>query len=183
MNREKAMEELKKNIKTKNLIKHCIAAEAIMRELADYFEENQDDWAIAGLLHDIDYEETADDPKRHSIIGGQMLEQLGIKEDIVHAVKAHNEVHGIERKSLMDKALYCSDPMTGLIVASALIIPSKKLSDIDENFLINRFNERSFAKGADRSQIASCSELGLTLEEFIQISLRAMKKYSGELGL
>jgi uncharacterized protein len=183
MNTQQGLQELKKHLKTKNLLKHCIAAEAIMRELAHHFGEDQEKWALAGLLHDIDYELTANEPNKHSLIGGDMLRGLGLDEDIIHSVITHNDVHGIERESLMDKALYCSDPMTGLIVAGALILPSKKIADVDESFILNRFNEKSFAKGADRGQIAACSELGLSLEEFTTISLRAMKNISSELGL
>ncbi len=183
MNREEALKHVKKNIKNKNLLKHMYATEAIMRGLANRFGEDADIWGIAGLVHDIDYDETADDPQRHSLVGGEMLEQLGYSKDIVYAVKAHNEVHGLERKGLIDKALYSSDPLTGLIVAAALISPVKKLDAIDEQFILNRFNEKTFAKGANRTQIKACEELGLTLEEFIHIGLESMRKIKDELGL
>ena len=87
------------------------------------------------------------------------------------------------RSTAMDKALYCSDPVTGLIVAGALIHPSKKLAAIDKDFILNRFNEKSFARGANRQTIAACSELGLTLEDFVAIALEAMQQSAGELGL
>lgn len=183
MNREEAIKHVKENIKNKNLFKHMLATEAVMRGLAERLGEDVDKWGIAGLVHDIDYDETADNPKRHSLVGAEMLEKLGYDEDIIYAVKVHNEVHGLERKSMMDKALYCSDPLTGLIVASALISPEKKLSAIDTHFVMNRFKEKSFARGADRDQIAACSELGLELEEFITIGLESMKEIHKELGL
>lgn len=183
MNREEALKHVKENIKNKNLLKHMYATEAVMRGLAEKFNEDKDKWGIAGLVHDIDYDTTADDPERHSLVGGEMLEKLGYDKDIVYAVKAHNKVHGLERKSLMDKALFCSDPLTGLIVASALISPAKKLHAIDTQFVINRFYEKSFARGANREQIAACSDLGLTLEEFISIGLESMRQINDILEL
>lgn len=183
MNREEALKHVKENIKNKNLLKHMYATEAVMMGLAKRFGEDINQWGIAGLVHDIDYDTTADDPERHSLVGGDMLENLGYDEEIVHAVKAHNEVHGLERKSLMDKALFCTDPLTGLIVASALISPEKKLYAIDTQFIINRFHEKTFAKGANREQIKACSHIGLTLEEFIGIGLEAMRQINVVLGL
>lgn len=183
MKREEAYQLVKKNIKQRNLVKHCLAVEAVMKKLADHFGEDVERWGLAGLLHDIDYEKTADDPERHSLIGGDMLAEMGLDDEIVHAVRAHNGVHGIPRKTLMDKALYASDPLTGLIVASALILPDKKLSAIDADFVLNRFGEKNFARGADRDVIASCSEMDLELEQFIALALSAMQESSKELGL
>lgn len=183
MNREEALQILKKNVKNKNLLKHMYAAESVMGGLARHFGENEKLWRLAGLLHDIDYDETKDEPSRHSLVGGEMLKKEGLPEEVVYAVKCHNDYHSLERKSMMDKALYATDPLTGLIVAGALIKPEKKLAPIDVPFLINRFYEKSFARGARREVIASCSEMGLSLEEFIGIGLEAMKGNHEELGL
>lgn len=183
MNRENALKHVRSNIRNKNLLKHMYAAEAVMRGLAEKFGENKDKWGIAGLVHDIDYDTTADDLEKHSLVGGAMLEELGYDEDIVYAVKAHNKAHGLKRSSLIDKALFCTDPLTGLIVASALISPAKKLYAIDTQFVINRFHEKTFAKGANREQISACSDLGLTLEEFIGIGLESMRQINNILGL
>lgn len=183
MEREQALIELKGRVKSENLIKHSLAVEAIMKDLALYFKEDIDKWGLAGLLHDIDYDKTVDDPSKHSIVGAEILETLDIESSIIYAVKAHNEVHGIERKRKMDKALYCSDPISGLITASALILPSKKLEDVTVEFVMKRMDEKGFAKGANRDQIKSCEELGISLEDFIEIALNAMKKISEELGL
>lgn len=181
--RGEALAAVKKNVKNKNLLKHMYAVEAIMAGLARKLEENEERWALAWLLHDIDYDGTADDPHAHSIVGAQMLEEMGVDGDIVYAVKAHNEIHGLPRNRKMDKALYAADPLSGLIVAAALIHPDKKLASIDTEFVLKRFGEKSFAKGANREQIQSCSELGLTLEEFIQIGLESMQAIHSELGL
>lgn len=183
MNREEALQILRKNLINKNLVNHCIAAEVVMKRLAQHFGEDEEKWALAGLLHDIDYDDTKDNPELHSIEGAKMLAEMGLPEDVVYAVKVHNERHGLPRTSLMDKALYATDPTTGLIVAGALIKPEKKLSAIDVSFLVNRMNEKSFARGANREQIRSCTELGLSLEEFLGLSLEAMQGASDQLGL
>lgn len=183
MERKQAFEELTGRLTNKNLIKHSLAVEAIMRKLAGHFGEDIEVWGLSGLLHDIDYEKTADDPARHSILGAEILENLGLDSLIVYAVKAHNGYHGIERKRKIDKALYSADPVSGLVTAAALILPSKKLEDVSAEFIMKRFNEKSFAKGANREQIRQCSSLGLSLEQFIGISLDAMKGIAGELGL
>ncbi|MFW5787320.1 MAG: HDIG domain-containing metalloprotein [Halanaerobiales bacterium] len=183
MDREKALDMVKENIKQDNLVKHCLAVEAVMKRLAEYFDRDVEKWGLAGLLHDIDYEETQDDPERHSLVGARILEEFGLPEDLVHAVKVHNDVHDLPRETLMDKALYASDPLTGLIVAAALIHPEKELDAVDTEFVMNRYEESSFAKGADREVIASCSEMGLELEEFVGLALEAMQSISDELGL
>ena len=183
MNSEEAYAVLEENLHNKNLIKHCLAVEAVMRKLAGYFGEDEEIWGLAGLLHDIDYDKTAREPEQHSLLGAEMLAELGLDEKLIYAVKAHNAIHGLPRVRLIDKALYASDPLTGLIVAAALIHPDKKLSSIDVDFVLNRYGEKSFARGADREAIASCIEMGLELEEFVALSLAAMQEISKELGL
>ncbi len=183
MTREEALDLVKKKVKQKNLIKHCLAVEAVMRKLARELGEDEEKWGLTGLLHDIDYGETMDNPEEHSMRGADYLQELGMPEDIVQAVRVHNEAHGLSRESRLDKALYSADPLTGLIVAGALIHPEKKLAPLDTQFLLNRFQEKSFARGANREQITTCSELGLTLEEFVGLGLEAMQEIDKELGL
>ncbi len=183
MTREEALNLVEKKVKQKNLIKHCLAVEAVMRKLAKEFGEDEEKWGLTGLLHDIDYGETMDKPEEHSMRGADYLEEMGMPEDMVQAVRVHNEAHGLPRKSMMDKALYAADPLTGLIVAGALIHPEKKLAPLNTDFLLNRFQEKSFARGANREQISSCTELGLTLEEFIGLGLEAMQEIDKDLGL
>jgi putative nucleotidyltransferase with HDIG domain len=183
MNRQKALKHIKENVQQDNLINHMLATEAIMKKLAAKFGTSKEKWGLAGLVHDIDYEFTQDNPEKHSLMGAEMLADLGYNEDIIQAVKVHNDVHGLEQKTLMDTALYCSDPLTGLIVAAALISPEGTLSSINPEFVMNRFEDSSFAKGADRSQIKACQELDLELEEFIELGLKAMQEINDELGL
>lgn len=183
MERTEALQLVKKHVKNKNLIKHMIATEAVMGALAEHFSEDVAAWRLAGLIHDLDYDKTADDPNQHGLLTVQMLQVLDFPETIIQAVRAHNEALGYPRISLLDKALYAADPVTGLIVAAALIHPEKKLSAIDTQFVLNRFGEKHFARGANREQIQACSELGMELEAFVSISLKAMQEASGELGL
>lgn len=183
MTRDELVSEVQKRVKTRNLFKHTLAVEAVMRRLATHFGEDPERWGAAGLLHDIDYEETKDDPANHSLKSGTIAQGMGFDREIVDAVEAHNEVHGLPRNTMMSKALYSSDPLTGLIVAAALISPEKKLSAIDTRFVVNRMGERSFAKGANRDIIRSCSDMGLDLEDFIAMGLEAMQGIHEELGL
>lgn len=192
MNREEAIKLVQEKIQNQNLVKHCLAAEVCMRDLAEHFGDPStelgvkeiDRWGLTGLLHDIDYEETKDNTDKHSLIGAEMLEKAGLEKEIVDAVKTHNEKHGIAPESKMAKAIYCVDPLTGLIVASTLVLPSKKIADLTAENVLNRFKEKEFARGANREIIAKCEELlGLKLEEFVKIGLKAMQKISNELGL
>ena len=175
---------LEQNIEKQNLIKHCLAVESAMRELALHFGEDIEKWGLCGLLHDIDYEDTKHSPEDHSKVGSEILNELGVGEDICKAVLTHNEIHGLEPKTNMAKALYCADPLTGLIVASALVLPSKKLNDLKVENVLNRFQEPNFAQSANREVIAKCKDyLGLSLQEFVEIILRAMQNISDKLGL
>jgi predicted hydrolase (HD superfamily) len=134
-------------------------------------------------MHDIDYGKTADDPQKHSLLGAKMLEDLGLDDGIIHAVKAHNEIHGIARESRLDMALYAADPVSGLIVAAALIRPEKKLGVLTAGSVLKRFNEKAFARGASREQIMECEKLEISLEEFVGISLSAMQGIAADIGL
>lgn len=183
MNREEALKLLKENVENENLIKHSLAVEAVMKKLAIKLGEDVEKWGLAGLLHDIDYEKTKDVPEKHSVISAEMLEEKNLDEDICYAVKVHNDIHDLPRNNALDKALYCADPVTGLIVAAALIHPDNSLDSIDLEFLVNRFNERSFARGARRAQIAACEEIDMELEEFLELSLEAMRDISDSIDL
>jgi len=184
MDREESLKFLKEKLKNQNLIKHSLAVEAGMRALARYFGEEEDKWGICGLLHDIDYEETKGDPNLHSKLGAEILREMGFEKEICDAILTHNEAHGILPITRMAKALFCLDPLTGLIVAATLVLPSKKLKDLKVENVLNRFKEKSFARGANREIIKKCEEyLGLSLEKFIEIILKAMQEISDRLGL
>lgn len=183
MERQAALELMESKLTNKNLQKHTLAVEAIMRHLAVRFGADPTEWGLAGLLHDIDYEETKADAARHSLVGAEQLAALGLSERIVEAVKAHNGYHGLPRTTTLAKALYAADPLSGLVVAAALVSPAKKLAAIDAAFVMNRFGERSFARGADRDTIRCCSDLGMELDEFVAVGVTAMQEIASDLGL
>lgn len=181
MEREEAWKLIQAKVKNENLKKHLLATEAIMIDLASRFGEDKKKWGLAGLLHDIDYEDTSSEPSEHGIVGAAFLEKEGVDKDITQAIRAH--AGHSPAKTLLDKALYAVDPITGLIVACALIHPDKKLNSIDTQFVLKRFKEKRFAAGANRDQIKTCNQLDFTLEEFVEIGLKAMQKISDKLGL
>jgi len=181
MERDEALSLVKKNVKNRNLVKHMLATEAVMASLAERFGEDANAWGLAGLLHDVDYDSTFDDFPRHGFMSAEILEDKGVDEAILHAIKAHPG--HIPAETRMAKALYAVDPLTGLIVAAALIHPDKKLSSIDTQFVLNRFKEKLFAKGANREQIKTCEQIGMSLQEFVEAALSAMQGISKELGL
>lgn len=160
-----------------------LAVEAVMKSLAVYFGENEDEWAMAGLIHDIDLDEVKDDMSLHSKRSAEIAAVLGANDTIRRAILVHNSAHGILPESRMEKALFCADPITGLITAAALVRPDKKLACVEAKSVAKRFKEKSFAAGANREQIAACSALGLELDEFIRISLGAMQAVASDLGL
>jgi putative nucleotidyltransferase with HDIG domain len=181
LSRGEALALVNEHLENKNLIKHVLAVESIMRALADKFDEDKELWGIAGLLHDIDYEETKDSPEKHGYRTLEIIEHLDVPDEVRGAILAH--AGHAARDSRIDKAIYCSDPVTGLIVASTLMHPTKSLDGVDAEFVGKRFKEKRFAAGANREAIASCGELGVELHEFLEISLNAMRSVSADLGL
>ncbi|MBZ0264895.1 phosphohydrolase [bacterium] len=182
MSREEAVELVKSNLKNKNLRKHVFAVEAGMRALAPRYDADPDVWGLAGLLHDLDYEETLEDVQRHTYITRGWLESRGdVSEEILDAIHAH--VGLVPRKTTIEKAIHCVDPTTGFLVACALMHPEKKLKALDADFILRRFKEKRFAAGADRDQMAACSEIDLELDEFMLMIRDAMISINDVLGL
>lgn len=181
MDREEAVQLVEEMVPEENLRNHMLATEAVMRALAARFGEDVEAWAFAGLVHDLDYVETAQDFSRHGFVSAAILEKKGVSREILDAIVAHAGHR--ERVTLLDKALYAADPVTGLVVAAALIHPEKKLEHVKLKSLKKRFKEKQFARGANREQIMGCEEMGIPLEEFLEISLEAMKGIAPEIGL
>ncbi len=182
MTGDEALALVKEKVQDQNLVNHMLATAAIMRGLARRFGEDEEKWYLTGLLHDIDYEVTKDDPDRHSIVGAEWLEEMGLDGDLVQAVRAHG-LHDIPRVTLLDKALYATDPLSGLITATAYMMPSRTLAEVQVKSLKKKFKDKAFARGANREQIRTCEEFGLPLEEFIEIALKAMQEIAPSLGL
>jgi len=181
--REEVLDSVRANIENQNMIKHMLATEAVMRALARRFGEDEEEWGLTGLLHDIDVELTEGDMHTHSKLGADLARELGANEAMVHAILCHNPTHGIPLETKLDKALFCADPLTGLITAAALVRPDKKLAGVEAASVRKRFKEKSFAAGANREQISQCSALGLELDEFLELGLEAMKRIASDLGL
>ena len=184
MNRDQALELVRERVRNDNLVKHMLAAEAIMGALARRLGGDEERWRLAGLLHDLDVEETADRMEVHGAVTVQWLREAGFDdEEVLQAILAHNAANGSEVTSDMDRALFACDCLTGLITAAALVRPEKELAPVQLKSLKKRFKEPAFAKGARREDIMTCSELGLELDEFLGIGLDAMKEVADELGL
>lgn len=191
MNREESYKTLTKLIKNQNLIKHHLACEAVMKVLYRKFTpsagqnpQDEEKWGIVGLLHDADYELTRNHPEKHTLV---LEEKIGSKlpADVMYAIMAHNFANNkVLPKSAMDWSIYCADELTGLIIAATLVNPDKKLASVTTDFILKRFNEPSFAKGANRNQILACQDkLGIPIRDFADLSLKAMQLISNELGL
>ncbi len=180
MTKEKAIKILEENLENKNMIKHCLASGAVMRGLAAKLGEDENNWEIAGLLHDADAEKTP--PEKQGATVGEWVKGQ-VSEEIIQAMAAHNPSTGVVCQSKMDWALFAGEKLTGLIVAATLVLPSKKLADVTTENVLHRFKEPRFAAGAKRENILECGKLGLSLEEFVDICLKAMQGISEDLGL
>lgn len=181
--RAEAYELVVSRIPQQNLVSHCVATEVIMGALAERLglaAADVDRWALAGLLHDLDYAQTADDPARHGLITAEEL-QGRIDDEMLHAILAHADK--APRETLMDHALWCADPTTGFIVAAALVRPEKDIAGVQVKSLKKRWKEKSFARGACRDQMAGHEALGLEREEFLGIALESLKGRASEIGL
>ncbi len=182
MNREEALELLKQHIENPKLMNHCIAVGAIMKALARKFGEDAEKWEVLGILHDIDYEKTKSIPEKHGLLARELLEGK-VDEEIIKAIERHNPMTGNVPETLIEKALISADAVSGLIVATALVMPSRTLKEVRVESLISKFKQKDFARAVPRENILKCEEIGLSLEEFLEISLNALKEIRGELGL
>jgi len=184
VDRDRALELIRLRVSNENLIKHMIATEALMGALAAHLGEDEAKWRLAGLLHDLDAEETSETMEVHGSRTVEWLREVGFDDDdILQAIEAHNPANGSRIKTKMDRALFAADPLTGLITAAALIRPEKRLDLVTAKSVRNRFKEPSFAKGARREDMLTSEELGLDLDTFLAIGLAAMQGVSDELGL
>ncbi len=183
MNREEAITLIEENVKRRNIICHMLAVEAIMRALARRFGEDEEVWGLTGLLHDIDFDKTQSRPEKHGVLAEEMLRGK-VPDDILKAIKAHNYQHtGVMPEERMEKALIASDAISGLIVACALVMPSKKMRDVKLKTVKKKFKAKDFARGVNRDKILLCEEIGLSRDEFFELSLNALKEISEEIGL
>ncbi len=183
MNRNEAYEIVTQYVKNPNLIKHMLAVEAAMCWYARKFGEDEEKWAITGLLHDFDWE-IHPTMEEHPLAGEPILRELGVPEEIIHAVLSHATHTGISRDTLMERTLFACDEVTGLITAVALVRPSKALYDLKAKSVKKKWKDRSFAAGANREEMEQgAEELGIDLWEHVSNVIDAMNEIAADLDL
>jgi predicted hydrolase (HD superfamily) len=181
--RDEAVQLLEQNIKAENMRKHCYASEAVMRAIAARLGRNEEEWGLAGLLHDIDVEITNADPKTHGPYAKKILKGK-VTEDMLDAIVMHNEVAtGKERTTEFQHALAAGETITGLITATTLVYPDKKIASVKPKSITKRMKQKAFAASVNRDNILECEKIGIPLNEFAAISLDAMKRIDTTLGL
>jgi len=181
--REEADALLKQYTRNENLIKHSLAVEAAMQDYAKKLGEDPEKWGVTGLLHDFDYEKHPS-LGEHPAKGAEILRKKGYPEEMIHAILSHGEHTGVARESLLDKALYAIDELTGLIVAVALVRPSKHIGDVSVKSVMKKWKDKAFARGVDRENIEKgAKDFGVGLKDHISHVLESMKRISAELGL
>jgi predicted hydrolase (HD superfamily) len=167
--------------KSENLRRHMLAVEAVMREYAPRFDGDVDTWGIVGLLHDFDYEQF---PDEHPIPGEQIMAERGWSDTLRRAVLSHADRTGVARESVMEKALHASDDVTGFIVAVGLVRPDRDLGNVKMKSVRKKWKNRAFAGGVDRDEVeAAASEIGMALNDHLEVVLTAMQGISADLGL
>jgi putative nucleotidyltransferase with HDIG domain len=181
--REEAQKILDEWVSNKNLKKHAYAVEAAMRAYAEKYGGDPEKWGIVGLLHDFDYEKYPD-LRDHPFQGVAYLTEHGYAEELIEGILAHADHAAAEKDTDMKKAIYAVDELTGLIVAVALTRPSKKIADVTVESVVKKMREKAFAAGVNRDIVmAGAGELGLLIEEHIEIVLKAMQGIADKLEL
>ncbi len=181
LERETALDLVRKHVTKENNVKHMIAVGAIMRSVASRLNEDAKKWEVVGILHDIDYE-VCTGPADHTIKAKELLKDV-VDTEVIEAIMAHNsENTKVPIDSLLKIGLVACDAASGLVLACALVMPSKKIADVKLESLLKKFRSKDFAKGVSRERISRCTNLGLSLEEFLELALRSMKGASDDLG-
>jgi len=181
MQRDEALTLVKQHLKNKNLIKHCLAVEACMRAMAKRLGEDPELWGLAGVLHDLDYEITEKSPDRHTQETIRILGDYDLPQEVLYAIQAHAGM--VPCKTPLDWVIFSVDPLTGLIIAATLMHPDRKLQAVDVGFVMRRYKEKSFARGARREDIEQIQNVDMELEPFVGVCLEAMQGIHSELGL
>ncbi len=184
LDRENALELLNKYIKNPKMINHCLASEAVLRALAKHLGEDEEKWALAGLLHDLDVEITNADPKIHGLKTPELLKDYDVDNDIIEAIELHNEeASEIQRHTPLHHALAAGETITGLIFATTLVYPDKKLAGVKPKSIVKRMKEKAFAASVKRENILECEKIGININDFATLSLNAMKEIASQLGM
>ncbi|MBE0661715.1 MAG: HDIG domain-containing protein [Bacteroidales bacterium] len=184
MTHEKALELLHEYVKNPRTIAHCLSSEAVLRAIAKRLGQDENKWGLAGLLHDLDVELTHDKPEIHGHETIRILRQEGIDEEILDAIIRHNEMNNSgERTTVFHHALAAGETITGLVTATALVYPDKKVASVKTKSVVKRMKEKAFAASVNREAIMECERIGIPLPEFAELSINAMAGISEEIGL
>lgn len=184
MDYQTGLELLKQYAPDERIFKHSLASAVVLKAMAKRLGEDEAKWELAGLLHDLDYAETAEDMANHGLKSAAILEGQGVDSEIISSIKAHNaENLGLTRSTKLDLALTAGETITGLVVATTLVYPDKKLASVKPKSVTKRMKEKAFAASVNRDHIRLCEELGIPLPEFSALAVEAMRTISDELGL
>ena len=184
--REEALALLRKHNKDDSHIKHAFAVEGTMRHFARKMGGDEELWGVVGILHDIDWEKTMDDPARHCNLAPELLREAGLDEELIHAVQSHgwSICTDVTPGNDMEKVLFAIDELTGLIITAGLVRPSKSLSDLELKSVKKKWKDKAFAKGVNREIIQKGAELmGMPLDEVIENVILALRPIEKEIGL
>lgn len=184
MTREKALELLHEYVKNPRTIAHCLSSEAVLRATAKRLGQDEEKWALAGLLHDLDVELTHDKPEIHGHETIRILREHGIGEEILDAIIRHNEMnHSGDRSTVFHHALAAGETITGLITATALVYPDKKVASVKPKSVVKRMKEKAFAGSVNRETIMECEKIGIAMPEFAELAINAMAEIAEDIGL
>lgn len=182
--REESLQLLKEYIKKENMLRHCLASEAVMKALARKLGYDEHVWGLAGLLHDLDVEITEANPKIHGLKTAEILTELGYVPEMIEAIKMHNEeATGLERNTVFQHALAAGETITGLIFATTYVYPDKKIASVKPKSVVKRMTEKAFAASVKREHILECEKIGIPMPEFADLAVNAMREIADELGL
>ncbi|HEX5139147.1 MAG TPA: lysine--tRNA ligase [Planctomycetota bacterium] len=183
LSREQAMRLFDENVKSDFLRKHCLASAAVMEAIAERFRKDRDTFWCMGLLHDLDFDRVKE-PTKHTRETVEILRAHGVRDErILKAILSHNEALGVDRTAWLDFALSCGETITGLVMASALVLPDKKLQSLEGKSVVKRMKKKDFAKQVSREAILQCERIGLSIDEFCDLAVGALRRIAPELGL
>lgn len=184
MTREEAWQTLVEHTSNPNLLKHMLAVEAVMRAYARRFDEDEETWGVVGLLHDLDYEKHPSQEAGHPFKGVEILRARGLDGALCRAILSHADYSGVPRQTVMEKALFASDELSGLVIAVALVKPSRTLAEVDVASVRKKMKDKAFAKGVRREDIVTgAAELGIPLDEHIACVIASLQEIAPQLGL
>ncbi len=181
MTYEEALSLLKEYTQSESLLRHAYCVEEAMRCYARKFSEDEEKWAIVGLLHDFDYEKY---PDEHPYKGAEILKEKGLDQDMIDAILGHANYTGVKRETLMAKTLFAVDELSGFLYAYALVRPTKNLKDLKMKSVKKKLKDKAFAKGVNRDDIKKgAEELGVDLDEHIMFVADCLQKSANKIGL